>query len=135
MNPWTKDLGVHQGRVALATAPEGGHVYELGHVLLQDANLGVGDIHQVSQELVLSAEARLVRASIRVEVPRTLPSDLAWEVSALLNGQQMVSRLLRPSKRPIFLNDWRISLFGANHSPSTDVIAFRLSLIDPGGFG
>lgn len=135
MDPFTKDLGVHQGRVALATAPEGGHVYELGHVLLQDSNLGVGDLHQVSQELVLSAQACLIRASIRVEVPRVLPPSLVWEVSALLNGQQMVRRALRPSKRPIFLHDWRISLFNANHAPSTDLITFRLSLIAPGGFG
>lgn len=129
MDAFTKDLGVHQGRVASATAPEGSYVYELGHALLQDVNLAVGDHHEVSQSFVLSAQAQMLRATIHIEVPPVLPVGAAWEVSGWLNGTKMVSRRLRPSKRILVLDDLRISLFAAHGAPSTDTVAFRLELV------
>jgi hypothetical protein len=129
VNPFTKDLGVHQGRIATATAPEGSHVYELGHALLQQVNVAVGDKHTVSRTIVIDQQTQLLRASVVITTPQTLPIAAAWEVSGWLNGTKMVSRRLRPSKRVIRLDDLRISTFNANKTPSTDLLAFRLELV------
>lgn len=129
MNPFSKDLGVHQGRIAVASAVEGSFAYELGHALLQDVNVGVGDHHQVLQTFLVDAQSKLLRASVVVVTPQVLPIGAAWEVSGWLNGTKMVSRRLRPSKRTIVLDDWRISLFGAHPSPTTNSVAFRLELV------
>lgn len=130
MNPFNKDLGVHQGRIAIATAPEGTHVYELGHALLSDGNVAEDDYHQVSQVLTFTPQAKLLRASIIVTVPSALPPiGLSWEVSAWLNGEKMVSRKLRASKRVLVLNDIRISLH--NVIGGSNTVAFRLALGDP----
>lgn len=129
MNPFNKDLGIHQGRIAVSSAPEGTHVYELGHALLTDANVDVGDFHQVSQSMVLDAESRLLRATIVVRTPAVLPTGAAWELSAWLNGTKMVSRRLRRSKRMIILDDFVISLYGGNAAPTPNTVAFRLELV------
>jgi hypothetical protein len=126
-NPFNKDRGIHQERIASATAPEGAYVYELGHALLADVNVGVGDYHEVRQSLTLSAQAQVLKASIVVTVPPVLPDSASWEVSGWLNGTKMVSRILRRSKRKLVLDDIRISLYDANRT--TDVIAFRLELV------
>jgi hypothetical protein len=130
VNPFNKDIGIHQGRIALATAPEGTYVYELGHALLNDANVAEDDYHQVSQELTFTPQAKLLKASIVVTVPSELPPiGLSWEVSGWLNGQKMVSRKLRASKRVLVLDDIRISLHDA--IGGSNVVAFRLALGDP----
>lgn len=129
MNVFNKDLGVHQGRIVLAPAPEGAFVYELGHALLRDANVAVGDFHEVKQTFTVSAGSKFLRASIVVTVPKVLPVGSGWLLSATLNNVRMVNRQLRVSKHVIKLEDWRVSLAGAAAAPATNVIAFRLELV------
>jgi hypothetical protein len=128
MNPFTKDLGIHQGRIAIDPAPEGTHVYELGHALLQDVNLDVGDYHEVSQSLLLESASTALLASIVIVTP-PLPIAASWELSGWLNGVKMVRRILRASKRTLVLSDIRISLYNANRGAAVDLIAFRLELV------
>jgi hypothetical protein len=134
LNPFTKDLGVHQGRIVRADAPEGSYVYELGHALLQGVNVDVGDYHEVAQTFVMDNQAHLVRATIRVVTPPILPIGSSWEVSAWLRGVKMVRRVLRPSKRVVELSDWRIRLraLGVDEDPNIEV-KFRLELVEGGG--
>jgi hypothetical protein len=127
LNPFDKDLGVHQGRIVRTDAPEGTHVYELGHALLQDVNVDVGDYHQVTQTFVLEPQSKLLKASIVIVTPAVLPVGSAWELSIRLNGDVYLQRRLRPSKRTIVLSDVRISLFDASGGSNT--IAFRLELV------
>jgi hypothetical protein len=129
MNVFTKDLGVHQGRIARANAPDGAFVYELGHALLQAVNVSAGDFHEISQPIVVAPGSKTIRASIVVTTPAVLPIGHTWEVSAWLNGTKMIVRRLRPSKRPITLEDWRISLVAASAAPTTNLLAFRLELV------
>jgi hypothetical protein len=129
MNVFTKDFGVHQGRIAASAAPDGAFVYELGHALMQNVNVRAGDFHEVSQMLTVTAQAKSIRASVIVHTPAVLPLGAAWEVSAWLNGTKLVSRRLRPSKRVIELTDWRLSLLGANAAPAMNTVAFRLELV------
>lgn len=129
MNVFDKDLGLYQGRIATSSAPSGAFVYELGHALLSEAAVNVGDYSEVAQTFAKTAAAKYLTASIIVTVPPVLPVGRMWEVSAWLNSTKMVSRLLRPSKRPIKLEDWRVSLYFALEAPDTNVLAFRLELV------
>lgn len=128
MNPFNRDLGIHQGRIASPAAAEGRYVYELGHALSFDANIAVGDFHEVRATITLDAQTKVLRPKIRLVTPSRLPAGAAWEVSCWLNGTKLVSRRLRASKRTLVLDDIRMSMFGASRSP-TDVIAFRLELV------
>lgn len=130
MNVFSYDLGTYQGRMPVSDAPDGAYVYELGHAKLMDASVKVGDFHEVSQQLQLSGDARYIQASIVITTPLALPAaGLAWEVSAWLNDVKMVSRQLRRSRRRIQLDDWRISLAGANAPPALNTLKFRLELV------
>ena len=129
MNVFTKDLGLHQGRIPLANAPEGSFVYELGHALLGDGAVNVGDHHEITQVFTVTAGSKYITASIRVRVPPALPVGAAWVVSASLNGTQMVQRRLRIAKRLLVLEDWAISLASAHAAPTTNTLALRLELV------
>lgn len=129
MNVFTKDLGIHQGRIALSDAPDGSFVYELGHALLRDSSARVGDYHEVKQIFVMTDASKFIKASVVVKTPPILPVGDAWLVSAWLNNVQMVDRRLRISKRVLILEDWRVSLAAASPSPSVNVLAFRLELV------
>lgn len=130
MDAFTKDRGTYQGRIAHADAPEGTFVYELGHSLLQPANVQVGDYHEISQVLLMEDQAHFVRASVILVTPRNLPIGESWEVSAWLRGERMVTRRLRPSKRVLVLSDWRIRLraLGVDEAPEME-LKFRLELV------
>lgn len=129
MNVFTRDSGLHQGRIAAPT-PNGAFVYELGHAKLADSNVRSGDFHEITQTFTKIAGSKFLQASVVITTPSILPAVQMWEVSAWLNGVRMVSRRLRPSKRKITLSDWKISLLDANEAPLTNVLAFRLELID-----
>ena len=131
MDLFTQDLGLHQGRIP-APPGEQGYVYELGHSLLARAELAIGDRHQVSQQFVIAPGMRVLRARVRLRVPAELPqAPTVWAVSVSLNGERMVSRELRPAKRPLVLEDLVINLTGANAAPAPNTIAFRLELTGP----
>ncbi len=129
MNVFMRDKGVHQGRIRKENAPEGAHVYELGHALLHEAEVVVGDMHEVATTFVRDAGSLYVRATIVVNAPIAPPVLAAWEVSGWLNGVKLVSRKLRANKRAFKLDDWRISLANSNPPPATNTLAFRLELV------
>jgi hypothetical protein len=129
VNIFNKDLGVHQGRIRKSDAPGGAFVYELGHALMRDAFVKIGDYHEITQTFMMNVNAKHLRASIVVQTPSILPVGQYWEVSGWLNGTKVVSRRLQPSKRKLVLDDWRISLLGAATPPGTNTVAFRLELV------
>lgn len=126
LDAFTKQLGIHQGRIR--TGPNT-YAYELGHAQLADVLLNVGDYHEISQDITVASGTRAIRVALVVKTPEELPVGSGWEVSAWFNGSRMVHRRLRPSKREIRLDDWRISTLGAVTSPGTNVLAFRLELV------
>lgn len=129
MDIFTKDIAIHQGRIQKAGAPEGSFVYELGHALLRDCIVKVGDYHEVSQEFMKHVDSKFIAPNITVVTPAALPVGALWLVSAKLNNVLMVYRELRTSKRPIVLEDWRINLANALPAPGKNTITFRLELI------
>lgn len=129
MNVFTQDAGVSQGRVACVTDGFQRFVYELGHQQLADRQVATGDYHEVSQTFVMQVGSRFIIPSIVVTAPSVLPTRGMWEVSAWLNGAKMCSRIVRRSRTPVKLADWRVSLAGANPPPATNTIAFRLALV------
>lgn len=129
MNVFEFDRGIHQGRIAVAGAPSGAYVYELGHALMLEREVVVGDHHQIQTSFVREANSLYVRASVVVIAPPQPSPQAAWEVSGWLNNIKMVSRLVRPNKRPLKLEDWRISLANSNPPPATNTLAFRLELV------
>ena len=128
MNVFDKDLGVHQGRIA-AGASDGSFVYELGHALLADLNVGDGDLHEVSQALVLDTGSRMLLTHVRIVTPQELPVGSAWQFSVWLNDRRMVTRPIYPAKRVIILEDMRVSLREALIAPATNTLLFRLELV------
>lgn len=129
MNVFDKDIAIHQGRIQKAGAPEGKFVYELGHALLRDCIVNIGDYHEVSQEFMKHIDSKFIKPNVTIVTPPVLPIGTLWMVSAKLNGDLMTSRVLRPSKRTIVLEDWRISLANALPPPGKNTITFRLELI------
>lgn len=129
MNVFTRDRGVHQGRIRKANAPDGVYVYEIGHALLAQSSAAIGDFHAIETTFVRETQALYVRAALSIVIPETPPLTAAWEVSGWLNGLKVVSRRLRLSKRPLLLDDWRISLANSNPPPATNTLAFRLELV------
>lgn len=129
MNVFEIDRGYQQGRIQKVNAPQGSYVYELGHSLMFERNMAIGDRHQVESTFVREPSSLYVRATIIAKVPPNLPPLAQWEVSGWLNGIKMVSRALRVSKRPLVLEDWRISLANSNPPPATNTLAFRLELV------
>lgn len=127
MTAFTRDLGVHQGRI---TVDGNSHVYELGHALLAYANVVIGDYHRVTQQFVVDSTEAVVRARIVIVTPSELTEGAAWELSAWLNETKMVSRRLRAFKKPIELTDLAISLRNANPPPSPSELSFQLELVD-----
>lgn len=130
MNVFTKDRGVHQGRIAKANAPEGVYVYELGHALLAERTVEIGDSHRVSQTFMRDVNAKYVRASIVIVTPPVLPSNAVWEVSGWVNDERMVVRRLRRSKRVITLDDWRLRVADLPPPPSPTTVMFQLMLVE-----
>ena len=129
MNVFQIDRGIHQARISKTNAPEGAFVYELGHALMHERDVVIGDSHQITSTFVREAQSLYVRASVVVVAPPQMPLLAAWEVSAWLNDTKLISRLVRVNKRPLKLEDWRISLANSNPPPATNTLAFRLELV------
>ena len=119
MNVFQIDRGIHQARISKTNAPEGAFVYELGHALMHERDVVIGDSHQITSTFVREAQSLYVRASVVVVAPPQMPLLAAWEVSAWLNDTKLISRLVRVNKRPLKLEDWRISLANSNPPPAT----------------
>ncbi len=91
-------LGLGQGRVQQADAPSGEHVFvlgddEVGHVF----ELTPGDHAEVVQETDLTG-VDLLRAHLRLRVPASLPANLAWEASILVDGVKHARATCSPGR-------------------------------------
>ena len=88
-------LGTGQGRVIDAS---GDAVFVLGELEPGRAfELAPGDHAEVMQDADLTG-VDLVRAELRLRVPASMPSGLAWEVSILVNGVKVARTLGWPGE-------------------------------------
>ncbi|MEZ4442333.1 MAG: hypothetical protein R3B72_24785 [Polyangiaceae bacterium] len=98
LDAFTSRLGLGQGRIQPINAPvpSGNHVFVLG----EDEpgrffELESGDHAEVTQETDLT-DVDLVRAALRLRVPKTLPAGLAWEVSILVDAAKAATATCKP---------------------------------------
>src|SRR5690606_38165693 len=92
---FTSRLGLGQGRIQPMNAPVplGDNVFVMG----EDEpgrffDLEPGDHAEVSQQ----TDVDLVRAALRLRVPKTLPTGLAWEVAILVDGTKVATATCKP---------------------------------------
>jgi len=88
LTAFTSRLGLGQGRIRPSHAPT--QAGELVFVLGDDEpgrffELAAGDHAEVTQSVDLTGAA-LVRAVLRLRVPKTLPAGLAWEAAIVVDG-------------------------------------------------
>ena len=71
------------------------------------------------------AEADLVRAALRLRVPKTLPTGLAWEVAMLVDGTKVATATCKPGCTRV------VSDLAANVSKLSGLhtVAVRLELL------
>ena len=98
LDAFTSRLGLGQGRIRPLNAPvpSGDHVFVLG----EDQpgrlfDLEPDDHAEVTQQTDLT-DVDLVRAALRLRVPKTLPVGLAWEVSMLVDGAKVAAATCKP---------------------------------------
>lgn len=127
LDAFTSRLGLGQGRVRPQNAPvpSGDHVFVLG----EDEpgrffDLEPGDHAEVSQQMDLTGVA-LVRAALRLRVPKTLPAGLVWEVTLRVDGIQAAAATCRPG-RTRFVSD--LAAHVSKHS-GLHRVAVRLELV------
>ena len=122
-------LGLGQGRIRPAeVAPVAGeHLFVLG----EDQpgrffDLAAGDHAEVLQDVDLSG-VDLVRTHLHMRVPASLPANLAWEASILVDGMKLASATCLPGRRRT------ISDLAANVSKISGlhVVGVRLELVEP----
>ena len=122
-------LGLGQGRIRPAgIAPvTGEHVFVLG----EDEpgrffDLAAGDHAEVLQEVDLSG-VDLVRTHLHMRVPASLPTNLAWEASILVDGRKLASATCLPGRQRT------IDDLAANVSKLSGlhVVGVRLELVEP----
>ena len=122
-------LGLGQGRIRPAGVEPvtGEHVFVLG----EDEpgrffELSPGDHAEVVQDVDLSG-VDLVRTHLHMRVPASLPTNLAWEASILVDGTKLASATCLPGRRRT------ISDLAANVSKLSGlhVVGVRLELVEP----
>lgn len=98
LDAFTSRLGLGQGRIRPLNAPvpSGDNVFVLG----EDEpgrffDLEPGDHAEVAQQTDLT-DVDLVRAALRLRVPKTLPTSLGWEVAILLDGTKVATATCNP---------------------------------------
>ena len=89
LTAFTSRLGRGQGRLATSKATSGNYAFVLGdNEPGRLFELAPGDRAEVSQETDLTG-VMLVRAMLRLRVPSSTPSGLAWEASILVDGTKL----------------------------------------------
>jgi hypothetical protein len=127
LSPFERDIGDEQGRIAEASAPAGSYVFELGHAGLESGSFETGDYIEVQQTSIdFDGQAALVRVTVNIELPETLPSGLGWEFTARLNGSARYTRALNAEPRTLSLTDIAIPTVAAGGS---DTLSFRLEVV------
>lgn len=130
LGPWQRDIGEGNGRIAVAGAPAGSYVFELGNADLEAASFNVGDYIEVQQTgITFDPQAALARLQVDVALPSSLPASpaLEWEFTARLNGVARYTRRLRAEPRTLSLTDIAIPTVAA---VGADTLAFRLELVN-----
>ncbi len=122
-------LGLGQGRVQPPSAPppSGDHVFVLGDDETgRIFELVAGDHAEVVQDTDLTG-VDLVRANLRLRVPASLPADLAWEVSMVVDGAKHARATCLPGR------EREITDLVANVSKLAGVhqVGVRLELVEP----
>lgn len=125
--PFEVHRGTLQMRRESSEAPEGSHVFELGHALHLDVNLDAGDLHEVEHSFTRAGQAACVRARIRARAHAEAPPGMTWVVTARLNGVVHYRRELQAG-REVVIADAAVRMAPAFSSPTPNVIAFRLEL-------
>lgn len=128
LDAFTSRLGIGQGRVrpAHAPVPSGDSVFVLG----EDEpgrffEIEPGDHAEVTQDADVTDED-VVRAVLRLRVPRSLPPGLAWEASLLIDGTKVARATCKPGQTRVLTD------LAANVSKFTGVhaIGVRLELLE-----
>lgn len=118
---FTRRLGIGQGRIQT----EDGALFVLGdNELGRFAELAPGDFVEAVQ-LVDLTDVKIVRAPVRLRTPASMPANLAWEVSVVVDGVKHGRMCGWPGRERV------LSDLGANVSKLTGVheIGVRLELV------
>jgi phage tail-like protein len=109
-NPFDADSGTYQGRIIPTnwTAPSGEYVFCLGHDLRgQSALVNGGDTVTVAQTFD-STGFNMLRATLHIRAPRTMPSGSKWTVTFGTDNFEYVAIELLPGMRERTLSDLAI---------------------------
>lgn len=98
LSAFTSRLGRGQGRLLTAKATSGDFAFVLGEVEAgRSFELAPGDHAEVTQSTDLTS-VKLVRALLRLRVPTSTPSGLAWEASIIVDGTKLARMRAKPGR-------------------------------------
>ena len=101
LTAFNSNLGVTQGRVETTDAPSGRFAFVLGDVAPgRMFDLAPGDAAEVTQDVDVTA-LHFVRATLRLRVPKSLPTGLAWEASLIVDGVAKASFRARAGRERV----------------------------------
>jgi len=127
LDAFTSRLGLGQGRIRPLNAPvpSGDNVFVLG----EDEpgrffDLEPGDHAEVSQQTDLT-DVDVVRAALRLRVPKMQPASLAWEVTILVDGTKLAAATCKPGSTRV-LTDLAANVSKLVGLPT---VAVRLELV------
>jgi hypothetical protein len=125
LTAFTSRLGRGQGRLQTSRATSGDYSFVLG----EDEpgrlfELASGDHAEVTQSTDLTG-VKLVRALLRLRVPASTPTGLAWEASLVVDSTKLASMRARPGRERL------VTDLAANVSKlsGTHVVGVRLELV------
>lgn len=98
LTAFTSRLGRGQGRLATSKATGGDYAFVLGDDEPgRPFELAPGDHAEVTQETDLTS-VMLVRALLRLRVPASTPTGLAWEASIIVDGAKLAAMRATPGR-------------------------------------
>ena len=125
LTAFTSRVGRGQGRLQTLRATSGDYAFVLG----EDEpgrffELASGDHAEVTQSTDLTG-VKLVRALLRLRVPASTPTGLAWEASLVVDGTKLARMRARPGRERL------VTDLAANVSKlsGTHVVGVRLELV------
>jgi len=125
LTAFTSRLGRGQGRLQTSRATSGDYAFVLG----EDEpgrlfELAPGDHTEVTQSTDVTG-VKLVRALLRLRMPASTPTGLAWEASLVVDGTKLARMRARPGRERL------VTDLAANVSKlsGTHVVGVRLELV------
>ena len=135
LTTWTRDYGVTQGRLDPSgwTPTSGDFAFVLGSDISKRLEtLNIGDYIEASQLGDLPNFAALLRVSVYLRPPTTMPSGVAWKLSLRIDGVEYSRTLIRPglARRRIDLaaNVMHLATGGPGLHVVPRTVALRLEL-------